>query len=71
MPFMQYTATFTSVKIVNVQMKICDVFLIFVLDIDCGHKQELLLCVGSSKCPKNNTYPCKPSFSIQKLNQWV
>ena len=58
------------------QMKTCDSFLIYGLNIDCGcllepphrgdsnkHSQSIFL----NKTKKNNVYPCKPHFSLYKV----
>ena len=45
----QYTRIFHVCKNHNFQMKICDIFLIFALNVDCGYTLEPPQCGGSNE----------------------
>ena len=49
---MQFTAIFTAVKIKNVQLKKCDVFVIFAQNIDCVRFNEATLRGTQNHCFK-------------------
>ena len=57
---MQYLAIFHGCKNDNFQMKNCDIFLIFVQNIDCGYTLE-------PQKLENNEYSCKPQFYYIKV----
>ena len=71
----QYTAIFHACKNDNFQMKICDIFLIFAQNIDCGYTLEPPQRGGSNEYPqsmfwiknkKNMFTRVNPTFSIKK-----
>ena len=63
---------FFGCKNENFQRKICDIFLIFAKNIDCGYTLEPGKAVLTSFWIKNkkkntHTYPCKPQFYYIKV----
>ena len=71
----KYIENFTTKK-ENFQIKICDIFHIPSLNIDCGYSLEPPRRGGFNEYPqymflsinkKNNVYPCKPQFYYIKI----
>ena len=60
---MQYTETFSTVKIENFRQKYFDIFLIFAQNIDCGYTLEPPRRGGS------NEYPQSMFWSKNKKNR--
>ena len=63
-------------KYENINMKNCDIFLIFAQNIDCGYSlepprrgdfNEYQQSMFSTRNKKNNVYPCKPQFYYIKV----
>ena len=70
---MQYTETFSAVKVENFHQEYVDIFLIFAQNIDCGYTLEPPRRGGSNEYPqsmfwskikKNRSTPAYPSFAI-------
>ena len=69
---MQYTVFFHSRKNDNLQVKNCDIFLIFAQNIGCGYMIDAVLTTEAVQTSTHNlcfrakirkyVYPCKPQF---------